>query len=167
MDSSIEKLSKLYKKEHLNSYKKCVNEAAYKLALGNPTLLCSRNELFANARKRVHDDGYQFKKRQSRSIQVVPPTESSIAKRQKLDSYTRVQQMLELQSKLNDIEKSIHFKESSCSVSEHARNHKRCDELMEEIRSIKLEKNVLQTELSVLERKNKKSKMVLNEKIIF
>lgn len=141
MDTSIEKLSKLYKKEPLNSYKKCINAAAYKLALGNPTLLCNRNELFTNARNRVHDDGYQYKKGQSRSIQVVPPTENSIAKRQKLDSYTRVQEMLELQSKINDIEKSIRFKESSCSVSEHAKNYKRCDELMEEIPSLKLEKN--------------------------
>ena len=92
-----EKLSKLYKKVPLNCYKKCVNAAAYKLALGNPTLLCNSNELFANARKRVHDDIYQYKKGQSRSIQVVPPTEKSIAKSQKLDSCNRVQQMLELQ----------------------------------------------------------------------
>ena len=42
----------------------------------------------------------------------------------RLDSYTRVQQIHQLQSKISDIDKSIHFQESSCSASEHAKNFK-------------------------------------------
>ena len=46
----------------LGDFQLCVNEAAIELALAQPSLIRKRGELLANARKKVADDGYRFKR---------------------------------------------------------------------------------------------------------
>ena len=53
--------------DKLLDYHKAINEAAFDIALKNPTLLCSKLELQKQARTKVHEDGFAYKKKNSRS----------------------------------------------------------------------------------------------------
>ena len=53
--------------DKLLDYHKAINEAAFDIALKNPTLLCSKLELQKQARTKVHEDGFAYKKKSSRS----------------------------------------------------------------------------------------------------
>lgn len=44
-----------------------VNEAAGDICVHNPAMLTERGELLTLARQAVHDSGYQYKKKRSRS----------------------------------------------------------------------------------------------------
>ena len=51
----------------MDAYYTEMNEASYKLALENPALLTDKEKLIKLARKTVHDKGYSYKKKATRS----------------------------------------------------------------------------------------------------
>ena len=52
---------------NLTEYEIAVNSASFELAKANPGLLAKRDELFRQAREKVRESGYLFKKGSSRS----------------------------------------------------------------------------------------------------
>ena len=55
-------------------------------------------------------------------------------------------------------------KASLCEVNERAKNYKMCNELTDEIYALKCEKNVVNCELSILKKKDSKSKWYYRRK---
>ena len=145
--------SKVYKKEPLTKYKQQINKAAFvELSIENPTSLCDRNALLTSARKRVHDSGYEYKKGKSHSFDL----DQTIAiKQQKIDFSTRTKQLSGLQQRLDTIDQCIKMKQNRCQENEMNKNYKICDELMSEISTLLLEKQLIETDAFVLKRKEK------------
>ena len=54
-------------KKPLSTYQSNMNDVSLKLCLDDPTLLKERGKLLALAREQVHNEGYQYKKKKSRS----------------------------------------------------------------------------------------------------
>ena len=69
----------------LNSYQHAVNDAALKLCLDDPSLVKQRGKLVSLAREQIHHEGYQYKKKKSRSKAFVSSAsqsaESPVAKK--------------------------------------------------------------------------------------
>ena len=78
-------------KRQLTNFEKSVNDAAIQLCLADVSLLDRRGELLKNARKKVADDGYVFKKGHSRSKVYGVPGTASTPKRPKCDKDMRKQ----------------------------------------------------------------------------
>ena len=154
----------MYKKAPINSYKEKINQAAFDLCVQSPDLLTDRKMLLANARKSVHNMGYEYKKGKSCSREFSIPSEIPVAKRSKLDSCVRTEQINCLQGRLNAIDESVQYKASLCEVNERAKNYKMCNELTDEIYALKCEKNVVNCELSILKKKDSKSKWYYRRK---
>lgn len=55
----------------VTQYEQHVNDASFELAKDNPGLLGNREELFRQAREKVRESGYLFKKGYSRSKDVI------------------------------------------------------------------------------------------------
>ena len=145
---------KVFKKEPITKYKQLINEAAFELSIETPTLLCDRKALLTSARKRVHDNGYEYKKGKSRPVQL---DHRNANKRQKIDASTRTKQLSDLEQRLNNINLSIKMKQNRCQESEKDKNYKLCDELMSDISALLVEQQLIESELSTLKRKGKKS----------
>ena len=143
----------------LSDFQLRVNEAAIELALAQPSLIRKRGELLENARKKVADDGYCFKKGKSRSkvygSSDDPPTTS---KRPKLDQTMREDRIKDLEEDIADISSHIAFKEKRRMQAETVKNYKTCDELTQEILECKGRKRELEKQLKLLLLKDKRSK---------
>lgn len=136
-----------------------VNEAAIALALAQPNLVRKRGELLENARKKVAEDGYCFKKGKSRSnVYGVSDAEPSVSKRPKLDQTMREERIKDLEEDIADVSSHIAFKEKRRAQAETVQNYKACDELTQEILERKGRKRELEKELKLLLLKDKRSK---------
>ena len=70
----IRKESQIYQlksDDKLYEYHKAINEAAFAVAMDDPSLLCSKAELQRHARLKLHKEGFPYKKKESRSKQFV------------------------------------------------------------------------------------------------
>ena len=105
-----------------------------------------------SARKRVHDNEYEYKKGKSRSVQL---DHRNSNKRQKIDASTCTKQLSDLEQRLNNINLSIKMKQNRCQESEKDKNYKLCDELMSDISALLVEQQLIESELSTLKRKEK------------
>ena len=98
----------------LSDFQLHVNEAAIELALTQPSLIRKRGELLENARKKVADDGYCFKKGKSRSkVYGNSDDASTTSKCPKLDQTMREDKIKGLEEDIADIISHIAFKESA------------------------------------------------------
>ena len=59
--------SVIFEGSALSTYQSAMNKASLKLCLEDPTLINDRGRLIEQARQQVHDDRYQYKKKNSRS----------------------------------------------------------------------------------------------------
>ena len=63
----------------LFEYRSKLNDAAFNIALENPTLISNKGTLLEQAKKKVEDDGYLYKKKKSRSPTLnAPQPEKSV-----------------------------------------------------------------------------------------
>ena len=142
----------MFKKEPITKYKQLINEAAFELSIETPTLLCDRKALLTTARKRVHDNEYEYKKGKSRSVQL---DHRNSNKRQNIDASTRTKQLSDLEQRLNSINLSVKMKQDRCQESEKDKNYKLCDELMSDISALLVQQQLIESELSTLKGKEK------------
>ena len=124
----------------------------------NPSLLLGKKgDLFKLAQEKVYQDGYQYKKGKSRSKRYLLPEDDTQPKRSKLDSTTRQERMMEIQDLISDIDRTIGFKQRRIETATATRNFKTCDELSQEISSLKAERREYTAELALLQKKATKS----------
>ena len=154
---SIRDKAKIYTKSNLNDYQKRINSASADLCVRNPALLLGKKgDLFTLAQEKVHEDGYQYKKGKSRSKRYIPEGEAK-TKRPRLDSTARHERIVEIQDLISDIDRTIGFKQRRIETATATRNFKTCDELSQEISSLKAERREYTAELALLQKKATKS----------
>ena len=151
--------SKIYKRpdEQLKALEKCVNDAARDLCLNDVSLLNKRNTLLELARKKVAENGYSFKKGHSRS-KVYGQLNTSTPRRPKYDEKMREERMQNIEEELADISRIIHFKEKRLSQHEVAKNYRLCEQVTEEMISIKQKKRELEAERDLFVKKARRAK---------
>lgn len=112
-----------------------MNKAAAELCLNDLTLLSQRGELLKQARSKVADEGYAFKKGRSRSKAYGCGNSQTTHtnKTTKCDKEMREDHLKATGEKLNDISRILLFKERRLSQSEAARNYQVCEQLTEDI----------------------------------
>lgn len=154
---SIRDKAKIYTKANLSDYQKRVNDASADLCVRNPSLLLGKKgDLFKLAQEKVYQDGYQYKKGKSRSKRYLPEDDTQ-PNRPKLDSNTRRERIMEIQDLISDIDRTIGFKQRRIETAAATRNFKTCDELSQEISSLKSERKEYTAELALLQKKAAKS----------
>ena len=155
----LRKAAAIYTKPGLSDYQQCVNDAGLKLCQKNPTMIRNRAELLRLAQE-VHESGYMYKgKSRSKRFGISETT----PKWPKSDSEFRVQRMKELEQDLEGLNKRITIKETRCEAGAASKNFKLCDQLADEIASLKQQRREKEAERQELERK---VEMVLEEKCL-
>ena len=154
-------MAKIFKKETtrpLTNYQKHVNEEAGMFALSDPSLLCRRGHLLAQARSKVAEKGYTFVKGKSRSKRLASPDNAPRATRAKISADIRGKRILALEEDIANIDEQLLFKEKRRQQAEGIRNYKVCDQITEEIGIVKQQRRKLSNELHVYHEKERKAK---------
>ena len=154
-------MAKIFKKETtrpLTNYQKHINEEAGMLALSDPSLLCRRGHLLAQARSKVVEKGYTFVKGKSRSKRLTSPDNAPRATRAKISADIRGKRILALEEDIANIDEQLLFKEKRRQQAEGIRNYKVCDQITEEIGIVKQQRRKLSNELHVYHEKERKAK---------
>ena len=147
-----------------NDYQKAINDASFYLCFNNPSLLFeNKGALLEMARKKVHEDGYCYKKGQTRSKALNPSLleegdqQQPQPKRQKINAYERQRRIKELNDEISGLNRHIQIKEQRLEQATASRNFKACDEVASEISELKSQRRELNTELAGLQQKSKKA----------
>lgn len=131
----------------------------------NPSLLLGKKgDLIKLAQEKVHEDGYKYKKGKSRSKRHSQADGDPQPKRPKLGSVARQERMSDLKDLISDIDRTIGFKQRRIETASATRNFKTCDELSQEILSLKSERREYTAELAALQKKATKSSWYFKNK---
>ena len=144
-----------------------VNDAAFELAVSDPDILLQpRQELTKAAQQKVREQGYRFVKGKSRSKHTPNPDESSPppSKRPKVNETIRNKKITELQEDVKDLKDRLSYKEKQRDQATQSMNYKLCDQLTEEMTSVKKQLRQVERELSEWTRKQNKSQWYLQRK---
>ena len=122
----------------------------------------SKQKLLEEARKRLNECGYEYKKGKSRSKQLISSSESDeptpAPKRVKTTEALRIKWISEIQEDLRDISQRMGFKEKRREQASLSHQYGICDPISEEISVLKDRRRVLEMELHGLNKKQKQSK---------
>ena len=123
-----------------------MNKAAIALCVKNPQLLLQkRSELITIARKKIINEGFQFKKGKSRSKRgSYQPTEQQ--KFSKTSQAFRERRLVEIEEKVTDIGDLITFKENRITECIIISDYEKCDCLKKEIMALKQDRRELLAE---------------------
>lgn len=150
MKSDSEIYPNLKPGDFLYDYRKALNDAAFQIALADPTLLANKGELQNKAKERLQADGYQFKKKRSRSSQQET--------RVKTTATLRAKRIKEVQEDLEEVSTELKLLQRS---RERARNVN-CDEkarvYTQEMEPLRKTKRMLEDELEVLQKRSLQQK---------
>ena len=92
----------------LTDYQKAVNQASLELCRSNVALLKKRGELLDQARKKVNDEGYNYKKKSSRSALFGSrSSDESKTKRKYVQSDCRDEEMKKLSTAIQSYDEAI------------------------------------------------------------
>ena len=144
-----------------------VNDAAYELALSDPNILLQpRQDLIKAAQNKVREQGYIFVKGKSRSKHTPKPDESSSPppKRPKINETIRNKKITELQEDVKDLKDRLSYKEKQRDQATQAMNYKLCDQLTEEMTSVKKQLRQVEHELCEWTQKQNKSQWYFQRK---
>lgn len=151
--SQIYDISKIAVGHKMFNYYNELNKASLKLALDNPALLNDKNKLTNLARKLVHDSGYTYKKKSSRSKQF---GDSGGMKRQYLSESLKVRRLQEIREDIDDTDTQLSLltrqREKHITVKQfgHAAS------VTEQMSLLRGKKRRLEEELTLLQAKKKK-----------
>jgi chromosome segregation ATPase len=143
--------------KQLSKYQQRMNEMAGNLCVKNPLLLRNSGKLLELARKQVHESGYVYAKGKSRSRVFNPSTDSGQPSREKIDKQEREHRIQSIMEQIRDVKKHIELKQKRVEQAQTVQNFKLCDQLADEISSLKAKRRELETALRSLQQKQKKS----------
>lgn len=139
----------------LYAYRKSLNEAAYELAVENPRLLSKKGELQALAKKKVDSDGYLYKKKKSRAIDLSPNELLPVPS--KVTPSLRSKRIGEVEEDLKEIKMEMTLIERSRVKARNVDNDERARRLTQEMTPLRERKRKLEDELTLLQKKEAKS----------
>ena len=132
--------------KQVTKYQQRLNDIAGDLCVKNPLLLCSKGKLLELAREQVHESGYVYAKGKSRSKIFNPSTERQPS-REKIDKQEREHRMQSIVEQLSDIKKHIELKQKRMEQAQSVQNFKLCDQIADEILSLKAKRRELESTL--------------------
>ena len=137
----------------LFEYRSKLNDAAFNIALENPTLISNKGTLLEQAKKKVEDDGYLYKKKKSRSPTLnAPQPEKSV----KMNPSMRAKQLQQISEDVDEVKKEIFHLERSREKARNVNVDERALRLTKEMEPLRVRKRHLEEELLLLQRKEKK-----------
>ena len=104
----------------------------------------------------MHQSGYDYKKRKSRSKMFGSSSEPE-AKRPKTTKTERLDQLKGVRQQLSDVKDRVKYKRQRLAAAETSKNYKLCDQLSEEIADLNKEMILQEKEVKLLQQKEKKS----------
>lgn len=171
-EKEIEERSKIYFNLQPGSkmfeYHSTVNKASKELALLNPALLTDRKVLFEKARLRVHNQGFNYKKKKSRSQLHLP--QETTDKKQRMSGQIRNKRMKELGEDIGELEVEMRLQMQQREKYKNINDLTKAITSTEKLSELRNKKRQLQDELTVLQMKDahvKKSKKSLENRKSF
>ena len=138
----------------LTDWQKAVNASALAIASEDPSLLYDRATLKMKAEETARAT-YVFKKKAgSRSVFMADPKST---KRQ-IDAADRAERIASLSSKIDEIKKHIATKQHLINRANSIKDYFLCDKVQKETRELSQEKERLEKELTILQKKDARSK---------
>lgn len=137
-------------------YRSKLNAAACDLTLEDPTLLTNREKLISQAKRKVEEDGYVYKKKKSRSIEINPaPIDQT--KNLRLKKELRIKQISNISEDLDEVKKEIFHLERSREKARNVNADEKALRLSKEMEPLRKKKRQLEEELQLLQQKEAKS----------
>jgi len=103
------------------------------------------------------NQGILTKKGSSRSKTLNPSDGKATPKRRNISQDTRLSRIAEVRDRIKDLSDQIGFKEMRRECASAVRNYKECDALTEQMSVLNTERRQLETELTLLTKKQSKS----------
>lgn len=120
--------------------------------------MSSRQKLLEKAREAVDSSGYVYKKGKSRSKRLCSPTEELVgAKRVRTTASIRMDRIHALEEQIKDISDTIKYKEKRREQASAVHNYKLCEDLTDEMGTLKAKRRECETEIKQWQRKQKQS----------
>ena len=160
--------AKIFKKQPLKPYQLEVNKAACEICVKDPTMLLRpRDELMQQARQAVHDSGYEYAKKRSRSKHFGSESgsEPPVEKRAKMSTEMRHQRIAQISEELKSLNTQISFKEERIKKGVQSRDFKLCDYLSDEVDNLQARRREREIELLKLEKEERAKKYLLQKKV--
>lgn len=148
-------MATIYWSRPLTKYQLAMNKAVQQLCLTNPGLIRKRSKLMEQARSSILADGFQFMKgsKNDHPVDSPPPV-----KRQKLSQDIWDKRLKEIEEDVKDLNDRIGFKEKRIAAAVNVKDFKKCDEIKEEIITLKQSRRELEAEVKHLKHSNSQSK---------
>lgn len=136
-------------------YHSAVNDAAKQLCLSRPSLLADRKELFQKARNMVHEKGYNYKKKKSRSSLYEEKTKE---KKQVVTNEIRSKRIAELSEDISEVEIEMRLQMQQREKLKNINELTKAISCTEKLSELRGKKRKMQEELTVLQIKDAKVK---------
>lgn len=144
--------------KRLTKYQQQLNEVAGDLCVDNTLLLYDKEKLLELSREQVHKSGYVYVKGKSRSkVLTTATTTEKHQTREKVDKQERGYRIESIVEQVSDIQKHIELKEKIVVQAQSIQNYKLCDQMTDEILSLKAKRRELEAALRSLQQKQKRS----------
>lgn len=143
----------------LYDYRHAVNEAAFKLALNDPSLINRKGELKSLAETSVNDNGYLYKKKKSRSSKLATSTctSSSSSSAPKLTGELRSKRISQLEEDIKEVKVEETLLEKSRAKARSLNQDDKARHFTQELGPVRTKKRKLEDELCALQKKEAKA----------
>lgn len=144
----------------LTQYQVAINDAAYKLCLKDPSLLSKKGDLLGVARKMLHESGYSYAKKRSRSVVVGQSASTSGANKQKrvrLTTDVRRKRIAAIEEDLEGLQKESEYITKARDKQAATRQYQVAAALTKELNANTSQRRKAQQELDALLKKDQLS----------
>ena len=158
----IRKQSQIYQlkaDDKLFDYHQAINEASFTLAMENPLLLCDKTDLQKQARLKLHNDGFSYKKKVSRS-KLFGNASSVASKREYIGPDVREKRVEQLQEDLKEVDLQLNYAVKQRERCANVNNFSKALDVSKEIEDLRKKKRKYEEELKLLQKKSLTSKRV-------
>lgn len=114
-EAEIREKAKIFIKTSLKPYHQRVNDAAGDICVQNPAMLLDKAELLVMARKMVHESGFQYKKKRSRSKSFGSAIDVTV-KRPKVNKEMCTARIIQINEELKTLNTQLGFKEKCVEI---------------------------------------------------
>ena len=124
----------------------------------DPSLLCDKTELQKQARLKLHEEGFNYKKKSSRSKAFGPSRDAPV--RQHISQELRHKRVSQLQEDLKEVDLQLSFALKQREKCANVNNYSKALDVSKEMDDLRSKKGKYQEELTLLQRKEAASKRV-------
>ena len=159
-EKEIQEKSKIYDTSKIDpdhkmfNYYTELNKAAFKLALDDPGMVNDKQKLCDLARQMLHNSGYNYKKKTSRSKQF--GESAGAQKREYLSDSLKVKRLQEIQEDLTDTDTQMGLLTRQREKHINVKQFGQAATLTEQISQLRAKKRKLQEEFTMLQTKRRK-----------